>query len=80
MNKDAVKDIMYGGINELLHNPMFYTHSIIGTGYCHFTKDGEQALHEFTKQLAIMIYKAEEVALNRRAKDIVLQGLKGEQV
>jgi hypothetical protein len=80
MDKDAVKDLMYGGINELIHNEKYYRHSSVGPEYCHFTETGKVALAEFMSQMAVNMYKAESASLNKRAKEIVVSGLKGESV
>jgi hypothetical protein len=41
---------------------------------------GKVALEEFMAQMAVNMHKAEEVALNQRAKELVIKGLKGESV
>lgn len=80
MDKAAVKDLIYGGINELIHNDKYYRHSPVGPEYCRFTDVGKVALEEFMSQMAVNMRRAEEAALDRRAKDMVIKGLKGEQV
>jgi hypothetical protein len=78
MEKDALKDILYGGVSELIRNSKSYRHSPIGQDYCKFTESGEVALKEFMQQMALLIYVAEEKELDKRAKDMVIRGLKGE--
>jgi hypothetical protein len=80
MDKLAVKELIYGGINELIHNDKYYRHSQVGPEYCRFTDVGKVALEEFMAQMAVNMHKAEEVALNQRAKELVIKGLKGESV
>ena len=78
MEKAALKDILYGGVSELLRNDKCYRHSPIGQDYCRFTETGEAALKEFMQQMAILVYASEEKDLDKRAKDMVIRGLKGE--
>lgn len=80
MEKIAIKDLLYGGVNELIHNNKFYRHSPIGYDYCRFTEEGEVALKEFMRAMAILTHAAEEESLDRRAKEMVLKGLKGEKI
>ena len=80
MDKLAVKDLMYGGLNELIHNDKYYKHSAVGPAYCRFTDTGKVALEEFMAQMAVNMRKAENEELNRRAKEMVINGLKGESV
>jgi len=80
MDKAAVKDLIYGGVNELIHNGKYYYHSSVGPEYCHFTDVGKVAISEFMNQMAVNMRKAENEDLNRRSKEMVIQGLKGESV
>ena len=78
MEKSALKDVLYGGLTELIRNDKSYRHSPIGQDYCRFTESGEVALKEFMQSMAVLIYIAEEKDLDKRAKDMVIKGLKGE--
>jgi hypothetical protein len=78
MDKAAVKDLIYGGVNELIHNGKYYYHSSVGPEYCHFTDVGKVALSEFMNQMAVTMYKVDAAELDKRAKDMVINGLKGE--
>lgn len=78
MNKQAVKDLIYGGVNELIHNDKLYRHSPIGQDYCRFTEDGKLALEEFMTQMALIVHRTEQESLDKRAKELVIKGLKGE--
>lgn len=78
MNKEAVKDLTYGGVMEILRNRRFYYRSSIGAQYCHLTDEGEKALMEYMKLMSFKMIEAEEAELNRRAKDMVLNTLKGD--
>lgn len=76
MEKAAIKDLMYGGIEEILRNKHYYYHSTVGTEYSRFTKEGEEAILAYTSMLAWRIRAAEEADLERRAKEQTLAALK----
>lgn len=80
MDKQAVKDLTYGGISELMRNPNYYYFSSVGSTYSHWTELGKQALHEYMELMAFKFHEAEQESLNKRAKQLVISGLKGEQV
>ena len=80
MEKDAVKAIMYGGINELMNNRDYYHRSSVGSKYSTWTEKGMSVLMEYTLEMTQRIQDAEDKALDRRAKDLVIKGLKGEEV
>ena len=80
MEKDAIKDMMFGGLTELMKNRKYYYYSSIGIGYCHFTDDGVKVLAEYMNLMGAKLHEAEEAELNKRAKDLVIKGLKGETV
>jgi hypothetical protein len=80
MKKDAVKDLMFGGVSELMRNSHYYYFSSVGSNYCHWTEAGKQALHEYMELMAVKFHEAEQESLNKRAKELVISSLKGEQV
>ena len=80
LDKRAVKELLYGGINEIVQNKEFYYNSGVGPNYNHFTEAGKQAMDAYMKQMVEMMLKAEEESLNKRAKELVVKGLKGENV
>lgn len=80
LEKAAVKDLFYGGIMEILSNSRYYHNSSVGSEYNYFTELGKEALDEYLKSMAPMMLKAEELSLNKRAKDLVINGLKGEKI
>jgi hypothetical protein len=80
MDKQSTKDLMFGGVHELMHNRKYYYHSTVGINYSHWTDDGVKALTEYMNLMAFKMIEAEEAELNRRAKELVIKGLKGETV
>jgi len=76
MEKTAIKDLIYGGIEEIVRNDRYYYRSSAGENYSHFTEDGKAAISEFMNVMAYKIRSAEEADLDRRAKNMVLKELK----
>ncbi len=76
MEKSAIKDLMYGGIEEILRNKKYYYHSTVGESYSHFTKEGEEAVLLYVTMLSYNIRAAEEADLERRAREQTLAALK----
>lgn len=76
MQKEAVKDLLYGGLLELLRNDKFYYCSSVGSNYNHFTEDGKLCVNAYLMQMAALILVAEEELTDKRAKAMVLSGLK----
>jgi len=80
MDRGSLKELMYGGINELVRNRKYYYHSPVGTNYSHWTEEGKVALAEYTNLIVWKMFEAEEAELRQKAKEMVIQGLKGESV
>jgi hypothetical protein len=80
MDTDSIKELMFGGIKELSHNRKYYHYSTIGINYSHWTEEGKAALSDFMGMMSHKIHEAEAAELNKRAKELVINGLKGEKV
>jgi hypothetical protein len=80
MDRQAVKDLMFGGISELVRNSKYYYHSSVGEKYCHWTTEGELALQDFMNVMAHKLKEADEADLRTRAKEMTINALKGETV
>jgi hypothetical protein len=80
MDKGTIKELMYGGIQELMRNRRYYYHSSVGSNYSHWTDDGKIALADYTNLMVYKMFEAEEAELRQKAKEMVIQGLKGESV
>lgn len=78
MEKGAVKDLVYGGLEELINNRRYYYHSSVGASYSHFTDEGKVAVIEFMDLVAWKVKEAENQDLEARAKQQVMSALKGE--
>jgi hypothetical protein len=79
MQKSAIKDLIYGGLEELINNSKYYYHSSVGANYSHLTEDGKEAVSEFMDAMAWKIHEANNADLDRRAKEQVLSTLKGKE-
>ena len=77
MQKGAIKDLVYGGMEELINNPRYYYHSSVGSNYSRFTDEGKEAVAEFMDIMAWKIRESNESDLELRAKERVLAALKG---
>lgn len=80
MEKRAIKDLVYGGMMEIINNRDYYYHSSVGAGYSHLTDSGEKAMTEFLNMVAFKMKEAEEADLNKRSKEMVMNALKGKNL
>jgi hypothetical protein len=78
MDKAAIKDLVYGGLEELVNNRRYYYHSSVGGAYSHLTEDGKAAVSEFMDMMAWKIKECNNTDLDHRAKKQVLDSLKKE--
>ena len=75
MEKNAIKQLMYGGIKELMSSNRYYYNSGMGRRYSHWTEEGKIAIYEFVTEIATYITDAEDAELDKRAKDMVMKEL-----
>jgi len=78
MESNALKDLIYGGLVELIDNPRYYYHSSVSSVYSRFTEDGEKAVLEYMNIIAYEIKRANLQELDKRAKNMVLNMVKGD--
>lgn len=77
MKRDAVKDLIYGGLTEITRNSKYYYSSSVGSNYNHLTETGKEVVAEFMEDMIRVIHKTEQADLDQRAKDMVMDNLKG---
>jgi len=77
VEKAAIKELLYGGISELMKNRRYYYQSSVGKTYNSWTDDGQIAVHEFVSEITHFIIEADKKELDARAKEMVLETLKG---
>ena len=75
MNRNAIKDVLYGSLVELSSSKRYFYRSSI-KGYSHWTEEGEAAVSELLKTVIPLIVETEEKELDQRAKDMVMKELK----
>ena len=80
MKKSSIKDLLYGGIMELMNNSEHYHNSGIGSKYNHFTESGKESVQAFLILMSEIMFIAESELLDKRAKELVVKGLKGEKI
>ena len=78
MEKAALKDLVYGGLTELMNNKSYYYHSTVSSDYSKWTPAGLEAVTKYTVVMAELMIESENKDLDKRAKDMVIRGLKGE--
>lgn len=76
MEKLVVKELLYGGLKEIITNQRFFYYSTIGSGFSHFTDEGLEAVQSYMQLIAHKILEAEQADLDYRAKELVLKQLK----
>jgi hypothetical protein len=74
MEKQAIKDLLYGSLVELSSNRKYFYQSGI-KGYSHWTEEGEEVVAELLTTTTPMIIETEERELDKRAKDMVMKEL-----
>jgi len=77
MDSNAIKELLYGGIKELMNNRNYYYNSGAGAEYSHWTESGEQAITDYTNLIGRKILEIQAQELDKRAKELVIEGLKG---
>ena len=78
MERQALKEVLYGGIEELMSNPRYYYTSSIGVEYNHWTDQGRAALAEYIELLSYRIKRCQIEEDIKRSKEIVINELKWE--
>ena len=76
MKRDAVKNVIYGGLLELLQTDRYYRLSSVGRDYSGLTESGKAAIVEYIDDMAWRMHQSEKEELDARAKEMVLKELK----
>ncbi len=80
MDKPYIKDVMYGGISELMRNNRYYYRSSVGVEYSKWTEEGREAILALIESASRDIHKVESELELKRSKELMVKGLKGEQL
>ena len=75
MNK-VLPNQVYAGLFEILKDHRLYYHSKVGSEYCHLTEEGVQAVVKWVELMAPHMHKLEQMVLDARAKQLVVEELK----
>ena len=65
-------------IDELSKDKNIYYYSTVGKNYSHLTEEGERVVLDFVNNMLYEIVNQDEKELDKRAKELVVKGLKGE--
>ena len=76
MDRTVVKDLLYGGLIEMMQNRDLYYRSSAGAKFSHWTERGTLAVAEFVTSMTPHMHTAEDEMLNERAKQLVMKELK----
>ena len=76
MDKQALKDMLYGSIAELAKNTKYYNNSPFGSKYCYYTEAGERAVLEILQVWTHKVLEEQQQSLDQHAKKLVIEGLK----
>jgi hypothetical protein len=76
MERAALKELMYGAIEEMMKNSKYYYHSSIGANYSHWTDTGKENLHEFLEMISYEVAKTRIAEDEQRSRDLVMKELK----
>lgn len=71
---------MYGGISELMRNSRYYYRSTVGIEYSKWTDEGREAILALVESTSRDIHKVEIELELKRSKELMVKGLKGEQL
>lgn len=74
-NKQAIKDMLYGTINEITSNRTFYYRGV-SDSFNHITEEGQAQLIIALDRIIPLIKQAEDEEVQERARDITFDLLK----
>jgi hypothetical protein len=77
METNALKDLLYGGLLELMKNRKYFHDSSLPK-YSYWTEEGLESVKEYITLLTPQICEAELAKLDKHAKKMVLKHLKGD--
>lgn len=80
LDKNAIKDIMYASLLELSKNKQNFYHSGISDSYSKFTDNGQTIVIDYLEKLIPIMHRVDQAELDKRAKQMVIDGLKGKEI
>jgi hypothetical protein len=79
LDKQIIKDMMYGCLKELGENKQLFYYSNFGKQYSHFTKLGKESVLEIMEEFVHTIQESEEQIYQDRKKQDTFDALKGDK-
>lgn len=80
MNRQTIKNILYGGIVGIMTDDTMYKNYSNDPRYGNFSDEGKKALHDLIEMITTEVAIAEKAALDKAAKELTLSALKGDKV
>lgn len=77
-NKQAIKDMLYGTINEITSNRTFYYRGV-SDQFNHITEEGQAQLVIALDRIIPLIKQVEDEEIQERARDITFDLLKDDK-
>ena len=77
-NKQAIKGMLYGTINEITNNRTFYWRGI-NDQFSHLTEEGQAQLAIAIERIIPLIHHAEDEEIEEKSRDITLSILKDDK-
>lgn len=80
MDKESIKDIIWGGMMELMNNRNYFRRSSVDPKFSEWNPRGQEALHEFLEYLTPMIEQVRYDEVKKEAKQMTIDALRGKEV
>ena len=76
MDKQMIKDMLYGTICEMQQNNRYYYRSAVGVEYSHWRDEGEQQLSQMIKVISARVDQIERDRVKAASQQLLLDELK----
>ena len=75
MDKQMIKDMLYGTIREMQDNNRYYYRSTVGVEYSHWRDEGEKQLAQMIKLISARVDQIERDSLRAASQKMLLDEL-----
>ena len=76
MDKQMIKDMLYGTIREMQDDSRYYYRSSVGVEYSHWRDEGEQQLAQMIKVISARVDQIERDRIREASQQLLLDELK----
>ncbi len=76
MDKQMIKDMLYGTIREMQDDSRYYYRSSVGVEYSHWRDEGEQQLAQMIKVISARVDQIERDRIKAASQQLLLDELK----